>query len=580
MSIPIYAEKKTPDFSEEEQQWLSDHPVLYYAPDPEFAPYEYFEDGQFKGIISDYLPILEEILNIKIEVIQTESWSQVLDLAKNNEADFVFLTKTNERSEYLDFTESFIISPNVILVNDNFQEKVDADNLGEFSVGVIKEYASTEFAKLIYPEAKITEYPTVNEGLLDLSFGNIDAFLVDLGQGSYYVKKLNINNLSVADKIAYEYKFTFGVPIENEMLPSILDQAVKSIPRNEHKAIMDKWVEIQYKEWLSSEQTKWVAIVSMVIVFVALGILIWNRTLRKIVNEKTLELNTLNKELENKVEQRTEELKELNVELQISLDDLMIMQDKLVESKKYAALGEIVSGVAHEINTPIGNGITSISYAKKELEQLQTSLDENNLSKSQLKNSFSDFEETFDIVFSSLNKVGNITSKFKELEISQITSRIEEFDLREEMESIIEKHGFRQEHDGNVAIDLMFEDVIRVNTSKRWLEEIVVHLIVNSMTHGFQNSKSGLIIIKAEQLTDSKIRIIYEDNGIGISNVAKERVFDPFYSDGKMAQNMGLGLSVVYNIVVRHLSGSVELETVENEFTRFIIELPVNDTNQ
>jgi len=309
MSIS-FADSLSVNLSEEEKKWLTEHPVLYYAPDPEFAPYEYFDGEEFKGMISDYLIIIEELLGVEIEIVQTESWTETLDIVKKNEVDFVFLTRTHDRDEYLSFTDPFVTSPNIILVNEQFQKNVNVDNLEQYTVGLIKDYANVEYVKLIYPEAKMIIYPNISEGLKELSFGNVESLIIDLGQGTYYINALNISNLRSADEIAYEYKLAFGTPHGKEILTSILNKTIKAIPKREHMNITDNWIQFQYKQWLNRDQIRLIYTASALLLLIVFGVVIWNKMLRRVVSQRTQELKLLNAELENKVAQRTAELKQ------------------------------------------------------------------------------------------------------------------------------------------------------------------------------------------------------------------------------------------------------------------------------
>jgi len=252
----------------------------------------------------------------------------------------------------------------------------------------------------------------------------------------------------------------------------------------------------------------------------------------------------------------------------------METQDELVESKKYAALGEIVAGVAHQINTPLGNSITSISYSFTILQNLYHDLKKNELSRQKLEACLKSLDESYSIVLSNLKRVEHTISKFKVLEVSLISDNVDFINIHEEVLSSLEKLGLVPLDQGSIKIDLKFENSLIVNASKKWIDEIVKNLINNSLVHGFNEDENGLITIIGKRVDDSKIRIVYEDNGVGISESEIHRVFDPFHSGHQQSKNLGLGLSIVYNIVVRKLSGSIELESIEGEYTRFIIEFP------
>ncbi|MGB3368567.1 MAG: transporter substrate-binding domain-containing protein [Acidaminobacteraceae bacterium] len=560
------------NLTEHEKEWLDNHPVIYYAADPEFAPYEYFEDGIYKGIISDYLKLIEDKLGVEIIVVDSPSWSNSLELGRNNEVDFMFMTKTAERKNYFYFTDSFLNSPNVILVNDTSDNKFDISKIENYNLGILREYSSTEYLKLVYPSSKTTEFSNIIDGLLELSYGNIDAFLVDLGQASYYINQLNINHLSINDDINFEYKFSFSIPKENMELLPILNKMVASISENEHIIIRDKWIQSQYKDWLNKDKHKIIYILLFSLIIVVAVISMWTIMLRHTVNQKTNELEMLNSELETRVEERTVELSNLNYELEASLERLMETQEQLLQSKKYEALGKLISGVANEINTPLGNAITSISYSHRIIRNLEHSIKDNTLDKEKLLESIDDLYSSNSISNDNLNKASLIISKFKLLEISRLTKNTDLIDLKTIINLTIDNMIYKNLITSNVEIKLNIADDISLRSPVSWIQEISTNLILNSIQH---NKKDSVTIqIRAKKLENESIIIVFEDPGIGISDNDQKRVFDPFYTLKNSNENIGLGLSIIYNIIVSNLYGTIRLDSKYGKYAKFTIALP------
>lgn len=562
----------------EEEQWLLEHPVLYYAPDPVFAPYEFFEGDKFSGIMAEYLPILEDLLDVEIEVVQTDSWTETLEKAQREEIDFILGAQTRQRSEYLNFTDPVIFSPNIILVNKQEAPPITKDNLDQYEVGAIKGYAIVEYLELIYPGLGVKEYPTINEGLLDLSFGNLDAFVVDFGQGSYYSTNLNITNLQTSGELPYEYQLSLGVIKSKEELVPIFNKALSAITKLEREQIMARWSSLQYDPLLSRDDIRRALLVSGLVVLIALGVFLWNRTLKHQVNQKTREINLINANLEYTVAQRTAELEGLYEELKASHEQLQDTQARLIESEKYAALGELVTGVAHRLNTPIGNSITAMTYAKKQLTKLDTRHRHNQLSHRQMEEYIDDMTSATTLVLESLNEMATIVSRFKILEIAKISSQKEFFELGEAVKTAIEitreKLPLLAEKD--IQINLSVANPITLFASKSWIQEIVSNMIQNAVMHGFSERNEGLVNITIDQPTDKQVRMVFEDNGNGIPTAVQDHVFEPFYSEKVDRANLGLGLSIVYNIVSRDLDGTITLDSAENQYTRFVIEFPID----
>lgn len=560
------------DLTSLEQEWLDEHPVIYYAPDPEFAPYEYFENAIYQGIFSDYISLIEEKLGVEILVIDSISWSDSLELGRNNEIDFMTMTKTSEREQYFDFTESFLNAPNVLLVNDSSTNNFNIKAIDNYNIGVLNEYSSTEFFKLVHPSAKTTFFDNTTSGILELSYGSIDALLVDLGQASYYINKLNINHLSINDDIDFEYQFSFAVPKDNSQLLPILNKVVLSMSEMEHINIRDKWIQSQYKEWFKKDRLKLVYTLLFTLLIISIAISMWTITLKRVVNQKTNELESLNQDLEKRVSQRTEELTNLNYELEASLEKIIETQEELVQSKKYEALGKLVSGVAHEINTPLGNAITSISYSHRIIKDLDLNFTSNNLNAKKLKDFIFELYSSNTISNDNLNKAALIISKFKLLEISRLTKNIERINLKAVINMTIDNMTYQNLIRENVLLELDIEDNITLRSPVSWIQEISTNLILNAIQH---NPASDIIIkISAKKSKKGAIEIIFEDNGVGIEEIDRKRIFDPFYTKKNSNSNIGLGLSIAHNIVVSNLYGSITLDSEYGEFTRFTILLP------
>lgn len=555
-----------------EQNWLDQHPIIYYAADPEFAPYEYFEDGVYKGIISDYFKLIEDKLDIKVVIVDSPSWSHSIKLGRNNEIDFMLLTKTADRENFFYFTEHFLSAPNVILVNDTSSLDFNMDSLEEYNIGVLREYSSNEYFKLVHPSAKTTEFETITDGLLELSYGNIDAFLVDLGQASYYINKLNISHLSISETIDFEYKFSLAVPKENKELLPLLDKVVKSISETDHIQIRDKWIQSQYKDWFSKERQRIIYFLFFALLIIASIISIWTIMLRRLVKQKTSEFENLNYELENRVEERTEELSNLNYELEASLDRLIETQEELLRSRKYEALGKLISGVAHEINTPLGNAITSISYSHRLISHLEESLENNNLDKIKLKETISDLYSSNYVSNDNLNKAALIISKFKLLEISKVTKNIKEIDLNAVINMSVDNMIYQNLISENVKINIKIANNISLRSPVAWIQEISTNIILNSIQH---NANTPINVdVSAKKHENASITIIFEDDGIGIPDNDHKRIFDPFYTKKSNSSNIGLGLSIAHNIVVSNLHGSIKLDSEFGKYTRFTINIP------
>lgn len=557
--------------TEDEQEWVDNHPIVYYAPDLEFAPYEYLDDmGDMKGLVADYLKKIEDIIGIEIKIVQTESWSEAVTLARANDVNMLFMTKTEERTKNFEFSEPFIFSPNVMIINKNFTLDIEDDKLDQYTFGLMKDYASSEFFKILYSEASIIEYDTITKGLLELTTGRVDVFVADLAQASYYINNLGFNELIVYESLDFDYKFTFAVNKEYAVLANIINKAIDSLTEKEHAEIREKWFQAEYKNWLNRNRTRIVYLVSIITFFIAAVLTLIIFIMRRIIKRKTMELQQINIELEQRVFHRTKELTDVNQKLEDSIKELVATQDKLIDSEMYASLGKLVSGVAHQINTPLGASITSNSYCQRKLQQLIQLYKDNHLSKSCFEETTSSVHESLLRSEKSLEFIAETLKRFRKLESTLISASKSHLNLKNSIhKSIQQMKSQNQIPDGyNITVDI--EEHIQIHTSALWIDEIVHNIINNSIVHG--QLDKDVIIIKGTM--NNGIILSFEDHGAGIPEEEMTQIFEPFFTHDHLYHHPGLGLSIVKNIVVNKLGGAINIESHPYEKTKITITLP------
>lgn len=296
---------------------------------------------------------------------------------------------------------------------------------------------------------------------------------------------------------------------------------------------------------------------------------------------KNKEILIYSEELEALVEARTSDynqanhaLKLKNEELEQTLTIYHETQDQLIETKKMAALGTLVAGVAHEINTPLGNGITMASYLSMLRADLVKKLDAGTLSKQDLNSILTDFRDAIHILSTNLDRSANLVQHFKQLAVDLSTNEQSHFNLYENIETVIisMKHEFANAHH---RIENRCPKGLMLNSYPGEYAQILTHLLRNSLTHGFVYQDAGLIEIEVSTTDDEQLVIVYADNGVGITEDNLSRIFDPFYTTNRSSGNAGLGLNIVYNIVTHKLQGSIRCISAPSAGVRFVISLPL-----
>ncbi|ESP92704.1 MULTISPECIES: sensor histidine kinase [Pseudoalteromonas] len=286
-----------------------------------------------------------------------------------------------------------------------------------------------------------------------------------------------------------------------------------------------------------------------------------------------LEIKQLNQNLEEKVNQRTIALREANQELLNTLERMHQYQNQIVENEKMASLGQMVAGVAHEVNTPIGLGVTGSTLLRDKLADINAAFEQKTLTSKQLERFIHDGIENLDLIYRNLNRAAELISSFKKVAVSQDVEVSSEVNINKLFSAIISS--MRAEIDiKNVTWQLSCPEQLTVRTKAGLLQQVFEQLLSNSLIHGFLDLKDNQISIYVEQRSQS-LEIIYTDNGVGVSNAIKKRIFDPFVTTKRGEGGSGLGMHLVYNLITQALGGTITLSDDNKKGTEFIITLPL-----
>jgi signal transduction histidine kinase len=283
-------------------------------------------------------------------------------------------------------------------------------------------------------------------------------------------------------------------------------------------------------------------------------------------------LINLNGDLEIKVYERTAKLAKSNQQLQQSLNELTLAKDQLVQSEKMASLGQLVAGVAHEVNTPLGICITSISALKEKVAELNHALINETLTKKQLASMINLFVEYEQIIERSLNKAVDLIRGFKSVAIEHHTDPKININLSQHVNDIVNtvKTLFKQK---NYTINILVDKELNVVTYPSAWNQILTNFLTNSHIHGFENCIDGEISIEF-QANEESLVLIYKDNGKGLDTKIKDKVFDPFVTTKRGSGGSGLGMNIVYNLVNTKLGGTINIVESEQGCC-FVVKVPL-----
>jgi signal transduction histidine kinase len=285
-----------------------------------------------------------------------------------------------------------------------------------------------------------------------------------------------------------------------------------------------------------------------------------------------------NESLERKVKERTseiedknEELRQQKEELQTTLDYLRKTQAQLVESEKLAALGGLVAGVAHEINTPVGIGVTAVSSLQEEIQKMAELYNHDEISRNDFKEFLASANDATLLIQKNLERTAELIQSFKQVSADQLSEQKRVFNFKSYLDDII--RSLSPKFKDKVSIHIDCNDRLELNSYPGAYAQVFTNLLLNSIKHGFQEKQLGRITIQAE-LKNNTLYIKFQDDGIGISKKDLPHIFEPFYTSDKH-QGIGLGLNIVYNLVKQKLHGNISCDSEPGRGALFLIEIPV-----
>ena len=283
-------------------------------------------------------------------------------------------------------------------------------------------------------------------------------------------------------------------------------------------------------------------------------------------------LSLLNLELELRVEQRTRELTNSNRDLSSTLDELKATQAMLLEAEKMAALGGLVAGVAHEINTPVGVVLTAITHMKENVTAILAGLDEQTLTAKQLGKQARQLLAGIELSLKNTQRAVTQIESFKQVAVDRSEDEARGFILKDYLDDIL--RSLRPEmkmHQCRVSLD--GADDLEVYTYPGALGQIISNLVSNSLCHGFEGRSEGEIamVVSGEA---GEVVLDYRDDGVGLDEVTRAHIFEPFYTTKRGQGGSGLGAHLVYNLVVHRLRGRIALLEDLPRGTGFRIRIP------
>lgn len=287
----------------------------------------------------------------------------------------------------------------------------------------------------------------------------------------------------------------------------------------------------------------------------------------RLQKEAEREIRTLNNELLAQVSTQ-------NKALEYSKEMIEDTRERLAESEKKAYLSELLPGISHEINTPMGVSVTTASYLKKTLETTLEKFKNNQLTRKDFLTFLEDAQLASATVLSNLDRASNLIFSIKDIATDQISESKRLFNLRKYLDEILlSLHNTLKKTQHRVSIDC--PDALNISSYPGIYSQIFTNFIMNSLSHGFTEDMQGEINITI-QVTGLKLFIEYEDNGRGMDAETLSHIFEPFYTTRRSEGNSGLGMHIVYDLITEKLGGSIRAVSRPEQGVHFYLEIPLD----
>ena len=272
--------------------------------------------------------------------------------------------------------------------------------------------------------------------------------------------------------------------------------------------------------------------------------------------------------------QRTLELEQSNKELSKTINNLKEIQKELVASENMANLGGLVAGIAHEINTPVGVGLTGITHFLELTKDIKNKYKSSDMSQEEFEEYLLTSEELASMINTNLERTAQLVRSFKQVAVDQSSEIKRVFNPKEytneillSIRNIIKKT--------KLDISIIGKDNLKIKSYPGAFSQIITNLIINSIKHGYKENDKGTIQIDISK-ENNNLNIIYKDDGKGISKENLPKIFDLFFTTSRKSGGTGLGLNIIYTIITSKLNGTIVCESKKGKGVTFTVSIPLD----
>ncbi len=274
---------------------------------------------------------------------------------------------------------------------------------------------------------------------------------------------------------------------------------------------------------------------------------------------------------------RQKELSRSNQALEHSTKELQMTQDQLIQSEKLAALGRLMASVAHEINTPVGVGMTASSHLEIKVLDFTRQYQSGTIARQDMEKFLSTAKESSKLIQANLKRAVEQIQSFKQVAVDQSSGERRSFKLVEYLNEVLHNLTPLFKKTSHI-IRLDCSEDMEIFSYPGVFSQIFTNLLMNSLHHGFDAIDQGEIIITI-RINKENVILWYSDNGKGIDPKHLDKIFDPFFTTKRGKGGSGIGLNIVYNLVTQVLRGTINCQSELGKGVLFEISLPIQETH-
>ena len=550
-SVAIAAPDPDLILSQTEKAWLTQHPELVLAPAEDFAPYEFFDDkGRYRGMAADYIALLEKRLGIHFRVTRLNNEAARTQALTSGRIDIVTAVTTDSLlADEAQLARPHITIPGVIVAKSDYRNLPALRNL---RVAQVIDAPLRINADAISDNMVLIPVQDVTTALELISEGQIDALVTDMATASYYIHREGMTDIRIVGKTGTNLSLAVAVRRHRPQLLAIMEKALNSITREEQQRISRQWIHLKESSLLSSRSFRAAMMTAAAVILLGLvSILVWNRTLKQQVAQRTQSLN-LELRLRHEAEQ---ELQNTHADLIKSHQKLKQAQMQLIHAAKMESVGRLAAGVAHEVKNPLAVMHLGLDYVGGEV-----------CNKPVLNEVLADMGKAVKRADKVINGLLDFS---RESRLSRKNACIN--DIIENSLHLV-RHELVQR---NIEVIRQLDpELPGISCDENRMQQVFVNLLMNAIqamkNGGTITASTYRTVVRAQRDTQVVSGIRFEagqpvivaeisDTGPGVPPDALEKMFDPFYTTKPVGEGTGLGLSVTRNLVDLH-QGAIEVK--------------------